>query len=126
MLFCSCLNIRCGVIVIGQNSHGNSPEWRTKEKSWSCVHKGNAFPKMMKWAILMYEEWTQTSIHPETQGSGSFPRTKYSSKCVMSPGALQERCGTVKGTDQVDGNKAGCGLALIECHWGPSNHFYTC
>ena len=55
MLFCSRLNIRCGVIVIGQNSHGSSPEWRTKEKRRSCVHKGNAFPKTMKWAFTMYE-----------------------------------------------------------------------
>lgn len=59
---------------------------------------------------------------PEIQGSSSFQRMKYFSKCAMSSGMLQERSGNVKGTDEVDGNKARGDLALTECPWGPSNH----
>jgi len=51
---------------------------------------------------------------------------KYYSKCAMCPGVLQQRSGKVNGTDQVDENKVSHGLALIECHWGPSNHLYAC
>lgn len=91
---------------MGQNFHRSSLQWKPREKCGNCVHKCNAFPKTMQWAISAYEKWASfTSVNPEMQRSSSFQRTKYSSKCAVSPRVLQKRNENVKGTDQDDGNK---------------------